>query len=456
MGGVVSLLLFGALGWFLWQRRPGQGDGVEEVLADAERAGIITAEQHRAILSRARPSGPASQLSGVTWLAILAGLFVLAGISLLIATNWENIGPAVRMAGFLLLLLAAGESAIRAQTLGLAISLELVWLVLPLLGIGLYAQTFQLSGETITPFLVWLALGVPLAWRSGHAIVPALHTGALTVTVLMGSFFVPGPLYLQQAFDPGAWALSVSGLALVVVQSLRLLPAGQRHHCFGVVAAWTLGILATAPPFGLEHGGWLAVAAIALATLWILGLLEVDADAGELVTAVTVWLGILYAITFTWHSDGSLAGSTTQPAIVATLIIAGLTVLGLVRAPPRRLGTHAGAARLILVLPLALSFLLLFGEAAVFLAAVLANLLLVVIASAMMWHGSTERAPAEINFGISVLLLVLVTRFFDVFGSFVQSGVGFIVAGVLLAALAYGLERTRRRLVGDSGAEAPR
>ncbi len=456
VGGVGSLLLLALAAWFLWQRRPSQTGGVEDVLADAEQAGIISADQRRAILNRTAESEPTIHLSGVTWLAVLAGLFVLAGTSLLIATNWEDIGATVRIAAFLVLLLGVGEAAIRARTVGLAISLELVWLILPLLGIGLYAQTFQLSGETITPFLVWLVLGMPLAWRSTHAIVPLLHTASLIVVSLTGSFFVGGPLYLLTTFDISAWAVSLGTVAVVVVQSLKLLPIGQRHHCFGVVAGWVFGVLLLAPPFHLEHGAWVAIAAVALATLWLVALFEVDAGPSEILGAATVWIGILYTITFAWHSDGSIEGTTTAASIAGTLLVAAAAAGGILHVPASPFGNHALLARIVLAAPLALSFALLLGGSAVHASAALANVLLVGIAGAIMWHGSAEREPGEINFGIFVLLVVLVTRFFDVFGSFVQSGVGFIVAGVLLAALAYTLERTRRRLIGPRETETGR
>lgn len=454
MSGLSTLILLGLIGWFLWRRRPGSTTAIEDVLSDAEAAGIITSEQRRAILEHsgsAAPGAASVQLSGVAWLAILAGLFVLAGISLLIATNWEHIGPVVRIVAFLALLLAVGEGSIRARTTGLAITLELIWLVLPLLGIGLYAQTFQLSGETITPFLVWLALGVPLAWLARHDVVPALHTAALFVVVLAGSFLADGPMLLRESAGLGAWALSIGSLALAVVQSLRLLPDGQRYHAFGIVCAWILGVLIATPAFGLDDVAWIAIACVALTTLWIVALLHLEASSSELLTAGVTWLGIQYAVTFAWHSDGALEGDASTSAIVATSLLALAAFAGVAGVSSARFGAHAGSVRGLLAAPLALMFVLLLGEEGVFATAVLANVLLVVVAIGLMWHGSTQRDAGEINIGILVLLLVLVTRFLDVFGTFVQSGLGFIVAGLLLAALAYALERTRRRLLSGEG-----
>mgnify|MGYP003694432999 CR=1 FL=1 len=54
------------------------------------------------------------------------------------------------------------------------------------------------------------------------------------------------------------------------------------------------------------------------------------------------------------------------------------------------------------------------------------------------------------NIGVMLLVGLLITRFLDVFGNMLRSGVGFIVAGVLLAGLSFALERTRRRLLAGA------
>ena len=135
---LLALGLLARAGFRRWRRT---GDELPVVLAGAEAAGIITADQRERILTHAATSGAArSRLDGASWLGIFAGLFVVAGISLLIATNWEDIGPLARIGAFLVALAAVGEGAIRFRdrSLGLSVPLEVLWLFLPLLGIGLY------------------------------------------------------------------------------------------------------------------------------------------------------------------------------------------------------------------------------------------------------------------------------------------------------------------------------
>src|SRR5438093_7826281 len=122
---VVGVLVRGA------SRRWSGGADLAAALADAEAAGIITSVQREQILARA--GGGRFGLSGAAWLGVFAGLFVVAGVSLLIARNWENIGPATRVVGFLVLLLAVGAAAMRVRDRALAASLplELLWFFLP-------------------------------------------------------------------------------------------------------------------------------------------------------------------------------------------------------------------------------------------------------------------------------------------------------------------------------------
>jgi uncharacterized membrane protein len=468
---VEILLLILAVAFFARRGRGGStgASALPALLRGAEEAGIITATQREQLLAFAGARDTASgRLGGAGWLGVFAGLFVVAGVSLLIARNWDQIGPLVRVAAYLVVLAAVGIAAIRARERALAFSLplELLWLFLPLLGIGLYGQTFQLTGDPITPFLVWLVLTAPLAWLSPRPVAATVHTFAMVAVLFSGNFLVEpvtglfgagvvaprNPLALTaDASSASAWALSTALLACIAVQSLWLLPRAHRHHCVGVALCWVFAVLVAPTPFRLRHEGWIIVAALGLATLWVVALLALETSLEERVTSLFVWLAIVYGLTFTWHMDRAASGDTTAGGTV----VAGATVLaafaGAALLPARRLSpwtTWALTGRVLLVAPLAVALLYLGGDVRqVWLAAVVMNVLLLAIAVASMWHGSLVREPAQVNLGVVVLVGLLITRFLDVFGSMLRSGIGFIVAGLALAALSWALERTRRRLI---------
>ncbi len=444
-------------------------DALAALLLGAESAGIITAAQREQLLTYAGTHAAATtRVGGAAWLGVFAGLFVVAGVALLIARNWEALGPSVRVGAYLVVLAVTGWAAIRARERALALSvpLEMLWFFLPLLGIGLYGQTFQLSGDTIAPFLVWLVLTAPIAWLSPRPAVATIHTFAMVAVLFSGNFLVePASAFMgsgmmappsmlaitESGTTSAAWLISIGLLACIVVQSLRLLPRAHRHHCVGVVTSWLFAILVAPTPFRIHHEGWIVVAALALVTLWIVVLLALDTSIEERGTSMCVWLGLVYSLTFTWHMDRSPTGDITQSGMALVLgavlaAVGGAAVLPYTRLSSRPSWAHVARALLIAPVLVALAFFV--GNVGpVWQAGLVMNGLLLAIAVGSMWHGSLVHEPAQVNLGVVVLVALLITRFLDLFGSMLRSGIGFIVAGLALAALSWALERTRRRLI---------
>jgi len=445
--------------------------GVSELpraLAGAEAAGIITKAQREQILAHAGQDRRVHP-DAAAWLGLIAGLFVVAGASLLIATNWESIGPGTRIAAFLVLLVAIGDAAIRfsERAVGLSLLLEMLWFFLPLLGIGLYAQTFQLSGDPIRPWLVWIALTAALAWTSVRPVVAMVHTAVMVIVLFVGNFVLTDPVSVVMGSrsasagllaitgdlqSPAAWILTALVLGAIALQSMRLLPQSHRHHFVGVWAFWLFGVLVTSTPLQIHHTGWIVLAAVAIATSWVVVLAAFDTSLEERATSMVVWLGVLYAMTFAWHLDRPASGEVSAPGLAIVALVALGAIGGAIALPARRLSPIANWARagkVLLVAPLVLALFFLANDVRFLWAVGIAmNGLLMLVAVALMWHGSLVHDLRHINAGVLVLIVVLVTRFLDVFGSMIQSGVGFIVAGLLLAGLSWALERMRRRLIG--------
>jgi hypothetical protein len=245
--------------------------------------------------------------------------------------------------------------------------------------------------------------------------------------------------------------LSLILLAVIAIQSLRILPRDHRHHFVGVGLVWIFCLLIAPTPLRVHHGGWLVVAAVALATLWMVALSALETSFEERAASTGVWLAILYGLTFAWHFSDPASGDATGTGrtivtLVAAAALGGALVLPSVRLSPFPSWALAAKAMLIVPVLLATAFL---GEdmRQIWAAAVAMNVVLVVVAVGLMWHGSLTHEAAQVNLGVLVLVGILITRFLDVFGGMLQSGIGFIVAGGLLAALSWALERTRRRLL---------
>lgn len=107
--------------------------------------------------------------AGSKMLAILVGLgatSLLAGVALVIGSNWQHIGPVEKIVLFLLLLIAVGYVSIRLKQRGahpgLWDSACTVWAVLPLLGLALVSQIFHTDGRISTLLAAWLVLILPM------------------------------------------------------------------------------------------------------------------------------------------------------------------------------------------------------------------------------------------------------------------------------------------------------
>jgi len=451
IGGLFTLLILAAVSYRIYNRRNTSFNRrLESLLDQAVSTNVVAPDQRTRLLDLARVQHHGLALSASSWIAVLAGLFVVAGISLIIAHNWDDIGPIIRILAFLAVLLLIGEACVRTRVHKAAfhVPLEFVWFFFPLLGIGLYAQTFQLSGDPIRPFVVWLVLTLPLAWLSSRIFLGLTHSLALAAVLFTGNF-IHGLLSLTNGdsgvwagSDPTAWLMTLAIWFVLIMNARHFLPGGQRGLLLGMGAIWIFALFLGSTPLHLGDPGLLFVAAMSLAVIWML----LSGFPG-----LFAWLGVLYGLTFLWHSNEFRHHSVSTSGMVLTYgLLAGaalLTALGRFAVNLDRKWELGVRAIVLVTLLLPLGTL---GSEAAFLhsLAIAANVILGTIAVLFMWHGSTRGVVWQVNAGVALLLLLLITRFIDVLGDMFRSGMGLIVAGILLASVAFGVERGRRKLLG--------
>jgi len=406
-------------------------------------------------------------LKASTWVGILAGLFVVAGLSLLIAHNWEDIGPSIRIICFLLLLGLVGEARIRTakRNRALHIPLEVAWFLFPLLGIGLYAQTFQLSGHPIRPFLIWLTLTLPMVWASPYRYLAWIHMVSLLTVLFIGNLG-HGDLNLYSStggewagIHPWAWLFTAMVWGVLWVENRTRVPLRHQNLLWGAGLAWIYMVLAAPTPFQIEHPGWLIILAFSLATIWMLGPLFLRTSERHSLGGGIAWLGLVYGLTFLWHADGHLKDDFSLFGIVITAFVLLAAIVTILRVRLERVqldGRWSLLARGLFFFGLLLPVLTLTQNVSVIQAVGLtSNVFLAGIAVALMWYGATVGKVGEVNGGIALFLLLLITRFVDVLGDMFQSGLGMIAAGILLALVAFGLEKGRRKLLNLTREHTP-
>jgi hypothetical protein len=459
----LSLIVLLLLGLLLYRMLGGKSKSLTKQLQtlfdEAESKSIITSQQRHDLLTLYQLQHSDIALSGATWIAIIAGLSVIAGISLIIAHNWDQITAPVRIGGYVLLLATVAEGYVRTLEKNRSIHLpfEFLWFFFPLLGIGLYAQTFQLSGDPVRPYFVWLVLASPIVWLSRYRYIGVLYLLSLAVLLLTGNH-TSGMLNLVtkptgwSGADPMAWLFT--GLIWVAawVANRYYLPHGHGNYLVGLAAIWLFALFVDDTPFHLSHAGWLFVSAVSLAILWMLApSFFLEALGHENLSGLAVWLGTIYSMTFLWHGTGPLRGDTTPSGFyTACICFVAATAVALTAPLHKWIADHRwiAAVRATVIASLLLALLTLTESAAVLHgAALLANALLVLAAGLLIGYGAHFGGQTHVNLGVAVLFLLLVTRFIDVLGDMLQSGLGFIIAGLFFGLLAWMLEKVRKRFL---------
>ena len=432
---------------------------LDDELTGAVAEGLITADQARALNERAARRRPATRLRGVTAFGAVAGLLIAAGLSLIIAHNWDRIPDLLKIAVFLLMLGAAGEGARRVPTTAAGAPLDVVWFALPLLGIGLWAQIFQLSGDPVKPFLVWLALTLPLAWASERKVARVLHVAAMFVILFWGNFgtnsllsIVTTRLWPSKVIispDPLAWVLTAAVVAAIVTESPGL-PPKLFVTSVGALLLWVVMLLVQRTPFYLSYEPAEILAWVSAPVLWVASTARLGVSDADRKLPRVAWFAGVYAMTFLWHAREFTPSEVNAAGLWLSLGLAAAAVGFAVLIPLDAFGRDARWRRfgqVMLVLPVLVTGLTFAGsETALKTAGLLANFIFLVAAVGIMAHGVKAGEPAQIDQGLLALLILVVTRFVDVFGSFVRSGLAFIALGVIMAAVAFALHRGRSKL----------
>lgn len=418
-------------------------------------AGIITPEQAAAVYERALSRSPFASFKAAHWIGAAAGLFVALGVILIVASNWDRIDAATKMFAFLLLFAGVGEAAIRLDDKPTAaVPLEMIWFFMPILGIGLYAQIFNLSGDPVRPYLLWAALASPAALLSRRPFAAYLCSALLFFTLYYGTLSSNGVLALTAARAADPQPLWHWGLALAVLAGgAALFPGRKLSLPLGASVVWLFVMMLADTAVKVRSSALILLSGMSLAVLWLTyGSGRDDEKPG---LPLKVWLGAVYFTTFFWHYRGDefanrSAADSAAGGGLAWLLFAG-ALLSVVFRPQNLLPAGARdemAGKVLLAASILCSFLLFdANEATAKGLAIAANLLLAAFGTVSILSGARDSSEKQINLGVAVLTILAVTRFVDIFGSMLRSGMAFIVTGLAFGALAYFVNKGRKALI---------
>lgn len=374
--------------------------------------GLIDEAQRGRLLARhpVRTGGARRFLAA---LALIGGVLVVVGISLVIKSNWEDIGDWVKIVGLLTLLagtavagwrlkVAPGHHPRSGEVCLMASS------ILFLLGIVLVSQIYHLDRRPADGVLMWWIGIVALPWI-------ARAEGAQLVSVVAGLTWF-------------GMELGASDSWLRLADDLNAPPAGFLFAAAGILVGAGLFKFGR----GLRGGAREGMAALHE----ILGLVLMN--------------GALYALGFNWSVyEWDLPmppAARWQPvAVLVLLLVAAAAWRGARKFRGARLLAWSFAAALV---PAGAFLLGIDLHDSGWLWGGLACVVWFLLDLGLINAGLAEGNAAWINLGIGCIALNIVTRYFLLFGTLLQGGVFFIVTGLLVLGLGYYLERKRRALVG--------
>ncbi len=374
--------------------------------------GLITAEQASAVRARYEGAGTVDAEArgrAASALAVIGAIAVGIGVIAFLAANWEEMSHGLRL---VLITAAVG---------------------------GSYAAGFQLRERTGR---------LP---RVGEALY------LLGVLLFGAALFLVGQMYHVEAHDPLAlliWAAAAAAVALVVgsrvISWAALLiftgwigfEAGTALESSGEDATG-LAVLA------VFYGGALyGVGTVALERIRARWLTETAFAFGGRVLGLLLAAAGLFVFTFSEGADElreagrSLDGSLQVALlVVSALALASAVALALSTRPSARYesGAFALAVAVLLVGVLA------GGSGNLY--AVVFNVLFAAMALGTIYAGYLSDEPWLVNFGVVLVAIDITARYFDVFWSALPRSAGLIGAGLLILAIAYLLERQRKRLL---------
>ena len=418
-------------------------------LDNCVNAQIINSQTAEKIYNKAYSPNLFAQIKAAQWIAIIAGIFITAGTSLIIAHNWETIPNIIKMAGFLLIYATIAILAIKTTETKptLNASAEILWFFLPIIGIGLYAQIFNLSGDPAKPYLIWAILSQPLVFFLRRKILTSLHIILLFGLLFFNNFNAGNILSLKiAAVQP--WLLSTAILTAAFTEFFSKFKKHSSHLIIGAFLFLVLLLFTFNTPFELHGPGFKFLITISLSIIWLLTCESIQAWKTP---ALVAWFFIIYMTTFFWHWTPYDIPNEPLTAIIASSLIAILSFSFIFLTPLKTIPNILHnkiikiflAGSILIFLPIVISTEI----ATMKILAVSANIALLLAGLLFILSGSKEFNEKRINTGVAIIFLVVITRFFDIFGTLLKSGIAFIITGIVMIFLSYLLNRGRKAII---------
>lgn len=407
-------------------------------LAELEQASIITpdtAERIRAYYAQ-KPENAANRL--VIVFGILGALLTGLGFILIIAHNWDVLGKAPKLALALLPLLV-GQAACAFTLFKKADNTawregSATFLFLAIgAAIAIVSQVYQIDGALSEFLLVWMLLAFPIQYILRSSVASMLLLGGIT-------WYACNVAYFDRPADVAWWYFAL--LAVSCPYYYRLYRDRSESNFFAF-HAWLLP-LSLIFTLGMFNHLFLTSADEELTALLYVNLMSLLVLIGHfekirqrrliangfLICGSLGTIGMLLFLTFDdfWNSvsrmnmGDALNLRAAAPYWISVILTAGLLVYMLYRNRETALNAKVFAFAVVLLL-----FLVGFTQPQV--SRILANVTVFVFGVFTIRDGARQNKLGILNYGLFILALLILCRFFDTEMSFVARGLLFIAVG---------------------------
>jgi uncharacterized membrane protein len=364
------------------------------------REGLVSAEQAAAIRSRTADRASSERRDRVvSTLAVIGAVVGGLGVILFFAANWDAIPRPTRVILLLATVVGAyvGGDFLRARRPAVGQALLLLGALSFGASLFLVGQMYHVQAHDPLAFLVWTAVAVPTAIVARARPIAALSlltSGGWIVFELVEQRGGGGDLFEYVPVVAVLYGAGLDGWGTWLRDDLYRAPMRVLGYAFAVIGAFVFTFRASAEELGtrtalngFESFGLAALAGAALAG------------------CVLLW-----------------TRRERSTAALEAAALAGLVVLQL-------------AAVLVPERTDLIAYPILF------------NVVVAALALGAIAVGYANDEVWLVNSGIALVAIDVFARYVDVFWDLLPRSLGFLGAGVLLLALAFGLERQRGRLV---------
>lgn len=349
-----------------------------------------------------------------TTLGGLGGLVVLAGTILLISSNWYMFSDPLKFSVFLALLGGTHLGGLYfsyKDSHRVAGGLHLLGAGLFIAGVGLIAQIFNLYSNTGEVYLIWAAMIAPLAFFLRSGPVALLTAVALWI---WGNIYIESPVLFLNFNPPFSTSFAISTLMLGLILKSKNHPAAPFLQVPAIIALifslYFYGFSHRFGPFPFEKGldpltpVFFGVACVMLGYLWIRHKSKEERSfLMTLIPSFLMLLSIILVLKFGVDKENALEHFAF------------------------------GWTREIYIGPL---FITAFAWVAYF-----------ALAFWGMIYGALSHQGWMLNINVILLGVGIFTRFIDLIGTLMNTGIMMVVCGIFLLVLSFVLERWRRRLI---------